>query len=695
MNLLNISNVKRDIYLFTRNDKGKQHIDKINDFFPFFFEPMENGKFVGYDGTRLKQIFVSEPGEVPKQRTLASYSADIKFNTNYLIHKVDKIEKCPIKYFFIDIEVLAKGFPKPEEAKYPVSCISIYNSFTKEVKTWWLKDWLDHNDTEYNMLETLCMYIKKEAPDILLGWNMKFDYTYLFNRIKDFPKKISPINTSRHGEDKDIYYPNGISIIDYMKWDKKNTLGHRFSYALDNVVKEELNEEGWGKTDFTSLNNRVKEKNINDVLRLAKIEEKLHYLDYFDELRILTKCQWEDLYHNSRIVEMLLLEEAKLKNIILPNKIDREDEESTFQGATRDIEKAGIYFDVGKFDLTSAYPSMIVNFCLDTQNIVTDAGDFEMYGGIKINNTYFRQNSDALLPSVVQKILKIKNEYKRTAKGSKKYDAIKAIVNSTFGVMGNTYFRLYDNKIAETITYLVRDLLMYVKKQLEKDGYKVLYWDTDSVFLNTKENIIDQLNQYIQDWARTYGKESIDLGFEYEGYFTKLFLLAKCHYYGYINGKKDPEIKGVEIKRNSSTKYESWFQEELINKILDKEDKYKILDWIEKEKERIKELPLEDVAFPCRINPPYKNYPIFMRAYDNTRKLFSTFEIPIGERFYYLHIKGSERNYVLAFREEDTFISRDRVEWDEVIRRNIDSKVNNIFDALEWSIVDSKQHSLF
>mgnify|MGYP001482828545 CR=1 FL=1 len=681
MNIVNISNVKRNICLFTRDNKGKQVIIEERAYFPYYYEPHFEGTFVGYDGTRLKQCFCSEPADIPKLKSPASFSADIKFVVNYLINKVDKIDKTLIKVFYIDIEVMSNEFPDPEKAKYPVSCISIYNSFTKEVKTWYLGEWKN----EVRMLEDFCSFIKREAPDLLIGWNIKFDYTYLFNRIKDFPKKISPISSSRHGEDKNIYYPNGISIIDFMKWDKKNTLGHRFSYALDNVVQEELNEKSWGKTDFTSLNVRVKEKNINDVIRLAKLEEKLKYIDYFDEIRCLAKCQWEDMYFNSRIVEMLLLEEAKLKNVILPNKVER-DEETTFQGAIRDTEAKGIFENIGKFDLTSAYPSMIVNFCLDSQNIGND--------GINVNGIIFKQNQEALLPSVVRKILKLKDEYKRTSKGTKKYAAIKSIVNSTFGVMGNTYFRLYDNRIASTITYLVRDLLMYVKKRVEDDGLNVIYYDTDSCFLNTTENIVPKLNQYIQDWAKTYSKDNIDLGFEYEGYFTKLFILGKCHYVGYDN-KGGKEIKGVEIKRVSSSKYEAWFQEELIDKVLNKEDKYSILDWIEKEKERIKTLPLLEVAFPCKVGTrEYKSVPIFMRALSNTKKLFPKFEVNGGERFYYIFVKGSGNN-VLAFREEDNFINRESINWPEVIRRNVDSKVQNIFEILNWSIVDSKQHSLF
>ena len=104
---------------------------------------------------------------------------------------------------------------------------------------------------------------------------------------------------------------------------------------------------------------------------------------------------------------MLLLEEAKNKNIILPNK-QKEQEKEDFQGATRDSLTTGTLFDIGKFDLTSAYPSMMVNFCLDPQNI--DPGETD--DNINVNGIYFRQNEEALLPSAVKKILILKNNLK-------------------------------------------------------------------------------------------------------------------------------------------------------------------------------------------------------------------------------------------------------------------------------------------
>jgi DNA polymerase elongation subunit (family B) len=398
---------------------------------------------------------------------------------------------------------------------------------------------------------------------------------------------------------------------------------------------------------------------------------------------------------------MLLFDEGLQKNIVLPNKpVGQDDNESTFQGAIRDTEANGLYFNIGKADLTSAYPSMIINFCLDTPNIVDKAGPDTM----EINGVHFKQNAGTLLPSVVKRILVAKDKLKKLKKENAfdrhitiKYDAIKAIANSTFGVFGNQYFRLYNQTIASSITFLVRDLLLYVKDRLNKEGISVIYYDTDSVFYNKSEDITPKLNQFIKDWAKErFNKDSIDLKFEYEGYFESLFILGRCHYYGYIAGNAKPEIKGLEVKRSSSSKYEAFFQETLLNKVLKKEPREKILDWVTSEQERMKTLPLEEVGFPCKLSAKeYKNYPIFMRAYDNTRKINKSFKVNKGELFYYLFTNDS--NEVLAFTDDNKdFVKKDTIAWNKIVDRNIFGKAEKIFEALKWYLPkNSNQLTLF
>jgi len=710
MQLLNLHNKDRFVYKFLRNEEGIQLIEKDESFWPFYFEPDDNGDFVSYDGIRLKKITTTTPSDIPKQRSNRSYSSNVIYTKNYMIHKVDKLDLTCIKYFFIDIEVMTKRGDTVEtivrKGNRTVTCISLYNSLSKSIQTWWIKDMPGNTleEQEKELLDRFIIYFKKEAPDLWLSWNVNFDYCYLHNRYKNyFANSISPLGQSRSSDVRDydkIYYPAGVSIIDYLRLFKKVSM-REASYALDYIAQKYFKEESWGKEDFTVLSDTVKEKNINDIKRMIKIEEKFKILKYFDSIRRLTKSQWEDLYYNSRIVESLLFEEAKNRNVVLSNNRTGE---KGFAGATREVVKTGALFNIGKYDISSAYPSMIVNFCLDKNNIRQYPND----NTITIQDVHFEQNPDCLQTSMVKKVLILKDNLKSEL-GSHKpdtddwkqskinYDAIKAIVNSFFGV----------SEVAGTIAFLVKDVLEYVIERLGEIGIEVVYYDTDGIFISSIDDISDVFNDLVNEWARVrYNKENIKVDFTYEGYYERLFILTKCRYVGDLVTKKgiEHEIKGVEMKRADASKYSKVFQKELIDKILNKVDQEEVIKWIIKEQKRIKELPLSDVSFPCKLNDiDYKSRTIFVRALEYRKDIDPNFDVDVGELFYYVFVNNSEKDNegkiknVIAFRENESFKIMG-IGWNDIIRRNILLKAESVFEAMGWETArlnNTRQLTLF
>lgn len=713
MKLQNIASKKRQIYLFLRNEDGSQEIKQINNYYPYYYEKVLDERLAtakAYDGNLLKKIYVAEPSDIAKQKSINSYSADIKYTTNYLIDKIPEIVSSNPKYLFLDIEILANELPDTKKADCPIICVSIWNSATRDTTTWYIEDMPATSllAQEKCLLEMVVRYIKKESPDIILIWNSAFDHPYLETRCLQFgikySKEISPIDSVRTGDEKDIFYPAGISIVDYMVLFKKVYMREQ-SYALDIVCQKYLNEQAWGKTDFSQLNERVRLKNANDVIRMSKLEDKFKLIPMYNEIRCLTKVEWESLIYNSRIVESLLLQEAKKRNIVLPNKPEASEIDAVYEGAYRYIKETGLFFNCGKADLESAYPQILVNFCLDSANIVSKPSE----NTITIESEdagilHFEQNEKALLPTVVKKILALKAKYKKLKKENPndinidtKYAGIKSIVNSFYGAIALKYFRIFDLRVASSITYLVRDVLKYVQEKLEKEKISVLYADTDSLLFDKIENISDKLNKYIQEWAKNkYNKQSITLKFDFEGYFDSLFLLGMCHYIGRVHGKKDPEVRGIEAKRASSSKYEKFFQETLLNKILDKENRNSIIAWIDNELDRIKTLPIEEIGFPAKISSKvYKVETMFNRAYSNTKNINKEFKLGVGELFYYIFVKGNQD--VLAFTVENkSFMKEIEIDYDKVIERAISNKTDKIFKAMNWTLPSMKgQLSLF
>lgn len=1015
MKLINIYNDGRKIYLFGRQSEDKLIIKTVSSFFPYYYEPAPDGNAVGFDGTPLRKLIVSHPKEVRQSRSNKAYEGDIIFTRRYLIDSIDKLDKAPIKYGFIDVEILSEDLPDVQLANKPISCISIYNSLHKSIQQFYLGDY----ETEYKMLEEFMTYLRNEQFDLILGWNFtRFDYPYLFNRIPDFAQKISPIGKARYG-DGQVFYPAGTSIIDYLHWFKKVTLNKEQAYSLDYIAEKHLGAGKKHKPDFSKLSQELKERNKEDVELLSKLEEKFKLISYYDEVRRLSKVEWEDMawncidentdiltnngwknhknitkqdlvyslnplshkleqipiedifiydydgdmieydnnrvnfcvtpnhkflmyqkrkernknglvfeyvnsipeqrryfiigsqgfdgkfesltdnqikllgwiiseghlevktnailiyqtenkyanqiekilkslslnytrskgkvitFHipacealpyrillnnrkrlpnfvydltvkqkrilidtlikgdghkssenscyycssdkiliqqfqklcilggynayishsihtlnnkkyityyayvvkdsyriynsnkknykkykgkvwcisnyyqnflirrnnritltgNSRIIDMLLLQEARNQKVVLPMK-PADNEKEDFEGAFREAFQTGRFENLGKYDLSSAYPYAIINFCLDPANIIKDYVGQELETKtVTIEDTIFDQNEKALLPTVVKKLITLKNDIKQKLstlelntpehKDMKiKYDAIKSIVNSAYGVTGNRFFRLYDKRIASATTYIVRDVLHYVKDKLEEKGYPVVYVDTDSVFIQSKEDLTELCNNLVQQWAKEkFGKDKVNIEFEYEGLYNQILILTKCRYVGRLKKKKgiELEIKGVEAKRKDSTIFMKAFQKELINKILDNEKKEKIIAWIKEQIDIVKEQPLQDISFPCKLarSPEeYKNTPIFLRALRNTE----SFDKRIGEPYYYIFMEGKDdtkKQLVLAFDEEKhNHINKETIDWKTMIKRNIIMKLDTIFNAMGWDVTE-------
>jgi len=749
MKLVNIANIGRKIYLFIRHDNGELEVREDSNFYPYYYSENPDGTCVSYNGKPLKKLFVSKPSDIRKQAGMGSWESDVKFPTRYLIDKVDTIEKTKIKYSFIDIETLSKEMPDPMIAPDPISCISSSNSFTDKIATFYLGDY----DSEYNMIQAFINYMQKEQYDLMLGWNFeKFDWLYLCNRIPDLAKNISPIFQERYVRDE-IRYPAGTSVVDYMLLDKKITLNRKREYTLNARLFETIGrEKEIKKLAFSKLSPELKQRNINDVRDMIEMEKKLNYIPMLDGIRRVSKTQWEDYQYNSRVIDNLLLTEARKKKIVLPNKPKKEDGGTDFEGAFREVYNKGRQFDVTSYDLSGAYLNTIIELCLDPVNITDTEGlDINVTDRVTNNilNTYkVKQDTNTLLPIVAKKLLDEKNKFKELLKNTnpnssefkdieEKYKAYKGISLSTWGVMGNKYFRYYDHRICSMITSAVRDLLHYVIDEIEILGYKTLYVDTDGIIVDAKgKNIVTLLNELVQKWSQNRYKRNTKIIFDYEGNWEKLFILAMCRYKGYLrheDGTLEEKVVGIEAKRKDSTIYLKGFQTELLEKLMNNESKESIISWIKNEIKELRNKPLHEISFPAKIaNKTYKNLPIFKRALDNTegfeKKIGSLFywlyTKPIGEpniethvyvdneiyeilkydvdkpwileryaqkdidkkRIKVLHKKDKPIN-VQAFDEEKfEHIDRNKVDWALMIKRNIINKVGVIFEAMDWSI---------
>jgi len=753
--LQNIANIGKTIYIFNRQKDGRLTIQQDYTFAPYFYEESPSGMFRTIDGKRVNKIVCREPSEIKRRKTDTSYEADVMYTKRYVIDRIGEVLPSPTKYLMIDIEMKCEELPSYLNPDKPISVIGVYNSGTKEYRQWFIKDYQTKTieEAEDKLLTDFVKYVKEEQPDLICGWNfVGFDYPYLAARIKklwnlEFAELISPIGKTRYGRKEDeIPYPAGISVLDYMELFKK-IYTREVSNSLDAVAMKYLKVESVGRFDFNQISEEIRDKNLIDIQRMVGLEDKLHILAYYDEIRRMSKCLWEDVNWNSKVLDVMLLSEARRMNIILPSKKygeDQEDEEMEFEGAYRRcdildkdgkvIEKlVGRYENLHKIDLSGAYPQAIIDFCLDPANLtdnihekkidITDRKTNEVKSSI-----YVRQNQNTLLPTMARKLILTKDVLKKQLKTLDpeteeakdlqiKYGAVKGLVNSVFGVTALKSFRLYKVELASAITSIVRSVIHYVEEGLQAQGMKVIYLDTDGMLVTAKEDPTALCNQLVKQWVKeVHNKDLTGIEFDYEGVFERILILALCHYVGYLrkpDGKIKKEIKGVESKRKNSSKFMQVFQGELIEKVLNNVPQTEIVSFINTEKERIKTVSVLELGFPAKINSDteYKSPPIFQRALDYSKELFG-FIKNTGETFYWIYVENfgeSTRKATRTMKNKETGKSEERtsetqiaknvlaydednlkfikvIDWTLMIEKTIISKAEKIFEAMSWDL---------
>ena len=209
-------------------------------------------------------------------------------------------------------------------------------------------------------------------------------------------------------------------------------------------------------------------------------------------------------------------------------------------------------------------------------------------------------------------------------------------------------------------------------------------------------------NSFIKKWAKKkFKKNNIQLHYDYEGYYERIFIKALCHYVGYLVTPQGIElkIKGIEAKRRNVSKFIKEFQTTLINKVLEcktvngktqwTQSKEDILSWILNEMKRIKTLPLIQVGFPCklarRIQDYNKSTPIFVRAIQNTQEILSDFDKGIGNLFYFVYVNpigDTQRKTIIRYKDYDPLILDEDLSKKEAIIYFLNlAKQNDILEA--------------
>ena len=608
-----------------------------------------------------------------------------------------------LKVTSLDIEVACEnGFPNVQECAEPLLSITVQDYISRKIKVWGTKPYrTDRKDVEYilcdseeHLLRAFLHYWTTNFPDILTGWNVElYDVPYMCGRMERLfgekeMKQMSPWGIVHReemeikGRQQIIYNMFGINVVDYLDLYKKFTYTNQESYRLDHIAFVELGQKKLDHSEFENFKDfytkdwqKFIDYNIKDVELVVRLEEKMKLIELAIALAYDAKVNIRDVYFQVRMWDTIIYNFLKNKNLVVP-PAKRSDKNEKYEGAYVKEPKPGRYDWVVNFDLNSLYPHLIMQYNISPETLwetrhpsasverllrkeVTIDGEF----CVAPNGAQYRKDIHGFLPEIMQKIydertlykkkmLQAKRDYEKSPTAQLQKDiskfnniqmARKIQLNSAYGAIGNQYFRYYNLRNAEAITYggqfsirwIENKMNQYLNRVLKTEEIDyVIASDTDSIYLNmgplvetvykgrekTDESVVTFLDKVceveLEPYIESCYKELADY---VNAYDQKMFMkreniassgiwTAKKRYILNVWDSegvryKEPKLKimGLEaVKSSTPMPCRTAIKEALKIMVTGSEDQ--LISFIDRFRDEFDSLPPEDIAFPRSVN---------------------------------------------------------------------------------------------
>jgi DNA polymerase-2 len=355
--------------------------------------------------------------------------------------------------------------------------------------------------TQGALVAGFCARVRELDPDVLTGWNVvDFDLAVL-DRIASAERvplalgrgpealRLRPMGGARGARQASVpgrVVLDGIHLL-------RGAFVRMDDYGLDAVARSVLGE---GKTFarrgraeeilrlYEEDRERFVEYNRTDARLALEILERLRLVELAVERSRLTGLPLARVASSIAAFDFLYLQALGRRRVVAPS-IRSESESVEPQSGGHVLEPVpGLYTNVAVLDFKSLYPSLIRTFEIDPLNLVRpEAGQSEEDAIVAPNGAAFARRK-GLLSEILDELLPRREEARRAGDTVKSH-AIKILMNSFYGVLGTPACRFFDPRLANAITGFGRELLVWCQARIEAAGRRVLYGDTDSLFVET------------------------------------------------------------------------------------------------------------------------------------------------------------------------------------------------------------------
>lgn len=340
----------------------------------------------------------------------------------------------------------------------------------------------------------------------------------------------------------------------------------------------------WVLEAFANDREALVRYNLRDAELVLELLDHLDLLPLTVERTRLTGMPPDRVSASIASFDFLYLSELGKRGIVAPTVGSRNTSHSEGTGGHVLDPLPGLYDNVAIMDFKSLYPSLIRTFQIDPLGLTTATR--EPQGIVAPNGAVFRREP-GILPRILDELMP-RREAAKAEGNAVASQAIKILMNSFYGVLGTSACRFADPALANAITGFGREILLWSKAHIESRGLRVLYGDTDSLFVETgagdtasslvlaRETVEDLNRSLTRHIHETWGVTS-RLEMEFERLYRRLFLPhvrhggsgARKRYAGLVHTRGEDKVvlTGMEAVRTDWTDLARRVQRELYERL--------------------------------------------------------------------------------------------------------------------------------
>ncbi|MEM2092886.1 MAG: DNA polymerase domain-containing protein [Candidatus Bathyarchaeia archaeon] len=570
---------------------------------------------------------------------------------------IDKPEPPNLRIMgFSTVYYSREGAPKPD--RNPLIIISAATNTGEE------RNFLAGDDKDDRpILRAFIDFVRKFDPDIIVGYGVnRQDWSYLRERCRrlGFRLSVDRVNSEPHTSVYGHVSVTGRANIDLFDFAdefpevKVKTLENLADYLgvmkLENrtLIEDVEFADYW---DDKAKREKLKAFSAENTSCIMGITQAI--LDFAMQLSSLVGLPIDHV-GTAAVgfrVEWFLIKHAKNRGELVPKRVEQP--YRPYVGAVVLSPKSGIHENIAVLDFASMYPNLMIAYNISPDTYIPSEEPTPPEGAYEAPEVghRFRREPPGFYKEVLTHLLKVREEirlrmkqYSRDSVEYRMFDArqkaIKVITNASYGYAGWVGARWYIKPVAEAVTAWGRHTILTAIRMAEEEGLKVVYGDTDSIFLEYKPDKVEEFVRKI--------REKLGLEIKPEKVYRRiLFTEAKKRYAGLLpEGKLD--IVGLEVIRGDWAAIAKKVQEKVLDIILKEQTPQRAVKFTRQliHELRQRKVPFRDLIIWKTLTKPVEEYTVRAAHVEAAKMLMEKgWKLAVGDKVGYVVVKGQGRLY--------------------------------------------------